>query len=68
MTIDDLKYLRETPNAIIVEHPDSNDELAIPFSQVEDSNFASCNGGQSREGDYGYVDIPAWLAKKEGLL
>jgi hypothetical protein len=54
--------LETTDNAALMDFVDYDEQLWIPFSQIED------NGEDLDEGFEGEVYISEWLAKQKGLL
>lgn len=60
-----LTYLHNTPDAVLVEHPDDGEDLWIPLSNIEDGakiDFSYYERGYDID-----LNIKKWFAEQEGL-
>ena len=62
VSIDDCECIRATERAILCSIGDTGKELWIPQSLVQDESEVY------RHGDTGTLVIPAWFARKNGLV
>lgn len=57
----EVRIVKVTDNAALLEFLDADEEHWIPFSQIED------NGEDLEEGDETEVYLTEWIAKQKGL-
>lgn len=58
----EVRVLKVTDKAVLLQFIDDDQESWIPFSQIED------NGEDLEEGYEGEVYLTEWIAKTKGLL
>lgn len=60
VTIENVTLIKDTGQAWLVQHEESDDAMWLPISVIEDTNIADV-------GDTGFIEIPRHWARKKGL-